>query len=80
LPEVALLLLHAPEALHEVASVELQVSVALLPDATTVGFVVRITVGGCDSGGGVVTGKIATLAELLVVPPVPVHERVNVLF
>jgi len=51
-PEVALLPDHAPEAVHEVASVELHVSVAVLPEVTVLGDADSLTVG---SGGGVVT-------------------------
>jgi hypothetical protein len=44
-PLVACVPLQAPEAVHEVALVELQVNVAALPLATDVGDAVSMTVG-----------------------------------
>ena len=38
--------LHPPEAVHDVALVEDQVSVDLAPLATVLGFAVRVTAGG----------------------------------
>ena len=64
-PLVALLPLQLPDAAHEVAFVELQVSVDAAPLATDVGFAVSVTVGA----GTTVTVAVATL----LVPPVPVH-------
>jgi hypothetical protein len=62
---VALLPVQPPEAVHEVAFVELHVSVDVPPLAMTVGFAVNVTVGA----GTTVTVAVATL----LVPPVPVH-------
>ena len=45
-PLVALVPLHPPAAVHEVASVEDQVTVELLPDVTLVGLAEIATVGG----------------------------------
>ena len=64
-PLVALLPLQPPVAVHEVALVELHVSVELPPLAITVGFAVNVTVGV----GTTVTVAVATL----LVPPVPVQ-------
>jgi hypothetical protein len=66
-PLVALLPLQLPDAAHEVAFVELQVSVDAAPLATEVGFAVRVTVGA----GTTVTVAVATL----LVPPVPVQVK-----
>jgi len=52
-PLVALVPLHPPEAVHEVALVEDQVTVELLPDVMLVGFAEIVTVG---SGVGVGVG------------------------
>jgi hypothetical protein len=52
-PLVALVPLHPPEAVHEVALVEDQVTVELLPDVMLVGFDEIVTVG---SGVGVGVG------------------------
>jgi len=71
--ESALLPDQAPEATHEVALVDDQVSVEDAPLATEVGFAVSDTVGG---GGALAT---VTVAEALAVPPDPVHESVNTL-
>jgi hypothetical protein len=64
-PLVALLPLQLPDAVHEVAFVELQVNVDAAPLATDVGFAVNVTVGA----GTTVTVAVATL----LVPPVPVQ-------
>jgi hypothetical protein len=64
-PLVALLPLQAPEAVHEVALVELHVSVEEPPPAMEVGFAVNVTVGA----GTTVTVAVAAL----LVPPVPVQ-------
>ncbi len=67
-PLVALLPLHpapVPEAVQEVALVELQVSVDAAPLATDVGFAVSVTVGM----GTMVTVAVATL----LVPPAPLQ-------
>jgi hypothetical protein len=65
LPLVALVPLQSPEAVHDVAFVELQVSVEAAPLATEVGFAVNVTVGR----GPTVTVAVATL----LVPPEPVQ-------
>jgi hypothetical protein len=57
-----------PEAVQEVAFVEVHVSVELFPDTTLVGLAVSVTVGA-----GVVT---ATLADAEPLPPVPVQVKV----
>jgi hypothetical protein len=44
-----------PEALQEVALVEVHVSVELLPDATVVGLALKLTVGA----GGAATATLA---------------------
>ena len=53
--------------MHEVALVELQVSVDAAPLATEVGFAVKVTV----AAGTTVTVAVATL----LVPPVPLHVK-----
>ena len=58
----------APEAVHDVAAVELHVRVALLPETIVVGLAVSVTVGA-----GVVT---VTLADCEALPPVPVQDSV----
>ena len=45
-PEIVLLPLHPPEAVHEVTSVEDHVRVEDCPEETDVGFAERVTVGG----------------------------------
>ena len=57
--------LQPPVAVHEVALVELHVSVEAAPLATEVGFAVNVTVGT----GTTVTVAVATL----LVPPVPLQ-------
>ena len=64
---MALVPLQPPEAVHEVALVELHVSVEAPPLATEVGFAVRVTVGA----GTTVTVAVTTL----LLPPVPVHAK-----
>ena len=66
-PLVALAPLQAPEAVHEVALVELHVSVELPPPATEVGFAANVTVGA----GTTVTVAVARA----LVPPVPVQVK-----
>lgn len=51
-PETALVPDHPPEALHEVAFVEFQVSVEALPETTEVGLAAMLTVGVAVVGGG----------------------------
>jgi hypothetical protein len=74
LPDVARLPLHAPEAVQEVAPLELHVRVDALPAFTDVGFADRLTVGG---EGGVV-GFTVTVTDLAVEPPLFAHVRVYV--
>jgi hypothetical protein len=69
LPLVAFAPLQPPDAAHEAASVELQVSVASAPDITLVGATDSVTVG---VGGGVTV----TVAEATPTPPVPVQVKV----
>jgi hypothetical protein len=57
---------HAPEAVHEVALVDDQLSVDDPPLATELGFAVSDTVG---------RGSTVTLAEALALPPEPVQVR-----
>jgi hypothetical protein len=57
---------HAPEAVHEVALVDDQVSVEDAPLATEVGFAVSDTVG---------RGNTVTVADALALPPEPVQVR-----
>ena len=64
--------LQPPEAVHEVALVELQVKVDVPPLTIVVGFAVSVTVG---------LGAIVTVADVaLLVPPVPVQVREYVVF
>jgi hypothetical protein len=65
LPLVALAPLQPPEAVQDVALVELHMSAEILPLATEVGFAVKVTVGA----GITVTVAVATL----LVPPAPLH-------
>jgi hypothetical protein len=53
-PLVGFVPLHPPEAAHEVALVEDQVTVEILPDVMLVGFAEIATVAGGVVGGGVV--------------------------
>ncbi len=68
LPEVNLVPVQAPEAVHEVALVEDQVSVESAPFAIDAGFAVSDTVG---TGGATVTN-----ADALALPPAPVQVSV----
>jgi hypothetical protein len=65
LPEVVRLPLHAPEAVHDVAPLEDQLSVDALPELTVVGLAERLSVGG---EGGVVW-LTETVTDLAVEPP-----------
>jgi len=68
-PLVASVPLQAPLAVHEVASVDDQVSVALLPSAMLVGLTEIMAVGA--------TGAVTvTVAEAFALPPLPVQVRV----
>jgi len=69
-PESALAPDHAPDATHDVALVDDQVSVDEAPLVTEVGLAVRDTVGA----GVAVT---VTVADALCVPPGPVQERLK---
>ena len=64
-PLVALLPLQPPEAVQEVALVELQVSVEAPPVATTDGFATNVAVGT----------TLTTTVETPLVPPVPLHVK-----
>jgi hypothetical protein len=68
LPLVAFVPLQPPEAVHEVALVELHVSAEAVPLVTEVGFAVSVTVGRAPT----VTVAVATL----LVPPEPVQVSV----
>jgi hypothetical protein len=57
--------LQPPEAVHDVASVELHVNVDLVREATLVGFAVKVAVGT----GAIVTVAVATP----LVPPAPLQ-------
>lgn len=59
---------HAPEAVHEVAFVDDQVSVEFAPLAIVLGLAVRLIVGA-----GCVTDTVADCAAL---PPVPLQASV----
>jgi len=72
LPEIALLPDHAPEAAHELALVDDQVSVDDAPLAIEVGFALSVTVG--DGGGGGMPDTL-TITEVLALPPEPVQVR-----
>ena len=61
---------HPPDAVHDVALLELQVNWAALPDDTLVGFAVSDTVG--------TPAATATDVEFVAVPPEPVHASVKV--
>ena len=70
MPLVAFVPLQPPDAVHDVALVELQVSVEVPPLAIEVGFAVSVAVG---------TGAMVTVAiAAVLVPPVPVHFNVYV--
>ena len=71
-PEVALLPLQPPDAVHDVAFVELHVNVLLPPLLTVVGDADNVTVG---AGGWFVT---VTVTLAWAVPPAPVQVSVNV--
>ena len=68
LPEVALVPDQAPEAVHELALVEDQVSVENAPFATDDGFAASDTVG---VGGG----DTVTVVDAVALPPEPVQVR-----
>jgi hypothetical protein len=68
-PEAGLFPAHAPEAVHPLALVEVQLSVERAPAATVVGLALSVSVGAAT---------IDTVACRCVVPPAPVHESVKV--
>jgi hypothetical protein len=68
-PEVALVPLQPPDAVHEVALVVDQVSVLEPPELTVAGLAPMDTVGG----GAVFT---VTVTDWLALPPAPVHVSV----
>jgi len=72
LPEIALTPDHAPEAVHELASVDDQMSVEAPPFATDVGLAVSETVG---RGGGGGAPDTVTVVDALALPPEPVQVR-----
>jgi hypothetical protein len=69
-PDTDSLPLHAPLAVHAVALVDDQVSVAEAPTVTDVGLTAMVTVG---AGGAVAVN----VADALALPPAPVQVRVN---
>lgn len=71
-PLVARVPLQAPDAVHELASVLDQESVAAPPSETEVGLADRVNVG---AGAGDVT---STVTVLRIVPPLPVQSRAKV--
>jgi len=70
LPEVPKSPDHPPEAVHEVAFVDVQLSVDAPPPATESGSPRSDTVGAGGGGGSAVT---VTCADALALPPGPVH-------
>ncbi len=72
-PEVVLLPLQLPDATHELASVEDQVRVAAVPEASVEGATASVTVGAGGAVGGCVTLAVTVWPA---VPPAP--EQVNV--
>jgi hypothetical protein len=56
----------APEAAQEVALVDVQVKVELLPLATVLGLALMLTVGIC-------CGLTVTVVDCAALPPAPVH-------
>ena len=67
MPLVALGPLQPPEAVQEVALVELQVKVEPAPRATELGFTARVTVG--------VPGTVTVALATLLLPPVPLQVK-----
>ena len=62
---------HAPEAVHDVAPVEIQVRDVLPPLGTMLGSALIETVGAAEVVGEVVL--TVTVADWVVLPPVPLH-------
>jgi hypothetical protein len=67
-PLVALVPDQPPEAVHEVALVELQLTVEALPFFTVLGLAARVTVGAA--------AVTVTVADCVALPPVPVQVSV----
>lgn len=67
-PVTGLLPDHPPDAVHAVALVDDQLSVAAAPLLTVLGAAVRLTVGA-----GVLT---ETVVDCVALPPAPLHARV----
>jgi hypothetical protein len=63
---------HPPEAVQDVAFVEVHVRVLVAPAATDVGLAARLTVG---IGTGTVDPTETVTAAGVLVPPGPVHVR-----
>jgi hypothetical protein len=59
----------APEAVQEVALVEDQVNLELLPLATVLGLAARLTIGVCF-------GLTVTVVDCAALPPVPLQVKV----
>jgi hypothetical protein len=76
LPDVAFAPLQLPEAVQEVASVEVQVSVAVPLTLTVNGSALKLTVGAAGGGGLPAT---VTVTLRLLEPPEPVHCKVKLL-
>jgi len=66
---------HAPDAVHAVAPVEVQVSVALPPLGTMLGSTLIVTVGAVGPGGGGAVLTV-TVADWVVLPPAPEHVNI----
>lgn len=77
LPEVALVPLHAPDAVQEVAFVEDQLSVDVPFTLTAVGFALSVAVAAGGGGGGGFADTV-TVTVRPVDPPAPLQLRLNV--
>jgi len=64
--------LQPPEAVHEAALVELQLSVEALPEATAPGEAIRLAVGTGATGTGATVTAAVTIG---LVPPAPLHVK-----
>jgi hypothetical protein len=71
LPRVDSVPLQPPEAVHEVAFVELHVSMAAVPVPIIVGLAVSVTVGA--GGGGVTVTAVVVVAGVLPLAPSQVN-------
>lgn len=78
LPDIPRLPLQPPDAVHEVALVDVHVSIAVSLTATLVGLAVNDTVGAGGGGGGGGEAEIFTVTERPTVPPAPVQSRSKV--